>query len=202
MKPPRVIDDLASVKTYGFGFKSLWGWGLLGFMLVEAMALLIAAAAYIYLMTQAQTWPLASLPPELHVGAIFTLILLASQWPSFLLDKAAHRRDARAVRRGMILMSLVGIVLMVVRAFEFANLNTRWDEDAYGSIVWALMVLHTAHVLTDLADTIVLTVFVHTHPIPPERFSHVEDNCSYWVFVVLLWLPVYLLVYWAPRWFT
>jgi hypothetical protein len=40
----------------------------------------------------------------------------------------------------------------------------RWDANAYGSIVWALLFLHTTHVITDLADTIVLTVFSFTHP--------------------------------------
>jgi len=200
MKPPRVIDDLSNVKAYGFGFKSLWGWGLLGFMLVEGMAFVLAGGAYIYLMTQAPRWPLDSAPPALLYGTIFTLIMIASQWPNVRVDKAAHDRDAPGVRRGVVVMTLIGIALMVVRAFELANLNTRWDQDAYGSIVWALMVLHTVHLLADLVDTAVLAVFLHTHPIPPERFSHVEDNASYWLFVVISWLPLYLLVYWAPRW--
>ncbi|HYD71827.1 MAG TPA: cytochrome C oxidase subunit III, partial [Candidatus Binatia bacterium] len=72
----------------------------------------------------------------------------------------------------------------------------------YGSIVWAVMLLHTVHLLADLVDTIVLAVFLHTHPIPPERYSHVEDNASYWLFVVVSWLPLYVLVYWAPRWIS
>jgi cytochrome c oxidase subunit III len=200
MKPPRVIGDLSGVKAHGFGFKSLWGWGLLGFMLVEGMAFLLAGGAYIYLMTQAQRWPLDSAPPALLYGTLFTLIMLASQWPNWRMDKASHARDARGVKHGMVIMSAIGVVLLLVRALEFMHLNTRWDQDAYGSIVWALMVLHTVHIITDLIDTIALAVFLHTHPIPPERFSHVEDNASYWLFVVITWLPLYALVYWAPRW--
>lgn len=200
MKPLRVVGDLSDVKSYAFGFKSLWGWGLLGFMLVEGMAFVLAAGAYLYLMTQAQSWPLDSPPPDLLWGTLFTIVMIASQLPNFWLDKAAHKRDLRAVRGGMLIMSLAGVVLMIVRGFELAHLNTRWDQDAYGSIVWALMLLHTTHVLTDLADTIALTVFLYTHPVPPERFSHVEDNASYWLFVVLTWLPLYALIYWAPRW--
>lgn len=200
MRDPRVIGDLSHLKAYAFGFKSLWGWGLLGFMLVEGMAFVLAGGAYFYLMTQAQRWPLDSPPPSLVWGTLFTLIMIASQWPNYFLDKASHRRDAHEVRRGMVIMTLAGVLLLVVRGLEFAHLNTRWDQDAYGSIVWALMVLHTTHLVTDLADTAVLAVFLYTHPIPPERFSHVEDNASYWLFVVLTWLPLYALVYWAPRW--
>jgi heme/copper-type cytochrome/quinol oxidase subunit 3 len=86
-----------------------------------------------------------------------------------------------------------------VRGFELASLNVRWDENAYGSIVWALMLLHTLHILTDLADTLFLTLFVHTHEADGHRFSDVADNCLYWHFVVLAWLPLHALVYWAPR---
>jgi heme/copper-type cytochrome/quinol oxidase subunit 3 len=33
----------------------------------------------------------------------------------------------------------------------------------------------------------------------PRRFSDVTDNCFYWNFVVLSWLPLYFVLYWIPR---
>ena len=42
-----------------------------------------------------------------------------------------------------------GLVLIAVRGFEFAALNVQWDTNAYGSIVWALLALHTTHIVTD-----------------------------------------------------
>ena len=38
------------------------------------------------------------------------------------------------------------------------------------------------------------------HDADYERFSDMDDDSVYWAFVVLTWLPIYLLVYWAPRW--
>jgi heme/copper-type cytochrome/quinol oxidase subunit 3 len=32
------------------------------------------------------------------------------------------------------------------------------------------------------------------------RYTDVEDNAVYWDFVVLSWLPIYVLIYWVPRW--
>jgi heme/copper-type cytochrome/quinol oxidase subunit 3 len=60
--------------------------------------------------------------------------------------------------------------------------------------------LHTTHLLTDVADTLVLTVLMFK----PEgqngrRFSDVSDNAFYWDFVVLSWLPIYFILYWLPR---
>ena len=33
-----------------------------------------------------------------------------------------------------------------------------------------------------------------------KRFSDVEDNAFYWYFVVATWVPMYVLIYWVPRW--
>jgi heme/copper-type cytochrome/quinol oxidase subunit 3 len=71
--------------------------------------------------------------------------------------------------------------------------------DAYGSVVWVVLGLHTTHLVTDLVDTLVLTALMFTRHATPRRFSDVSDNAFYWNFVVLAWLPLYLLLYWAPR---
>jgi heme/copper-type cytochrome/quinol oxidase subunit 3 len=96
-------------------------------------------------------------------------------------------------------MSLIGIALLVLRGFEFAHLNTRWDNSAYGSIVWLILGLHTTHLATDLGDTVVLSVLMFTRHAKPRRFSDVTDNVFYWNFVVLAWLPLYVLLDWVPR---
>jgi heme/copper-type cytochrome/quinol oxidase subunit 3 len=96
-------------------------------------------------------------------------------------------------------VTLFNLAALVVRVFEFPSLNARWDVDAYGSITWALMLLHTTHLITDAAGTLVITVFLFTHPVRTERFSDVDDDCLYWLFVVMAWLPIYAAVYWAPR---
>ena len=84
-------------------------------------------------------------------------------------------------------------------SYEFAHLNVTWDRDAYGSIVWLLLGLHTTHIVTDFLDSGVLTVLMFTGPIEEQRFVDVEENAVYWYFVVLAWLPIYGVIYWAPR---
>ena len=48
-------------------------------------------------------------------------------------------------------------------------------------------------------DTAVLDVLFFTGPLEGKRFSDVSENALYWYFVVLSWLPIYAVVYWAPR---
>jgi heme/copper-type cytochrome/quinol oxidase subunit 3 len=46
----------------------------------------------------------------------------------------------------------------------------------------------------------VLTVLMFTgHGNSGRRFADVGDNAFYWDFVVLAWIPIYLLIYWLPR---
>ena len=87
----------------------------------------------------------------------------------------------------------------MLRAFEFTTLNERWDATAYGSILWAIMLIHTIHLATDWYDSLPLAALLFLRETDGRRFSDVEDNATYWNFVALSWLPLYALVYWLPR---
>ena len=99
----------------------------------------------------------------------------------------------------LVLMSVLGLVTLGIRAWEFAWLNIKWDENAYGSIVWFVLGLHATHLITDVGDTLVLTALMFTRHAHGKRFSDVCDNAFYWNFVVASWIPLYLLIYWGPR---
>jgi heme/copper-type cytochrome/quinol oxidase subunit 3 len=66
-------------------------------------------------------------------------------------------------------------------------------------VVWLLLGLHTTHLVTDTVDTAVLAVLLFTGPFEGKRFVDVSENALYWYFVVLSWLPIYVVIYWAPR---
>lgn len=196
----RSVVDLAHLPLHGMGTASLTWWGTLAFILIEGTGFAVVVAAYLYLMSVAPAWPLGAPPPDLGPGTLVTVILIASVVPNALAGRWAARGDLRKVRIGMVIMTLFGIAPLVVRTFEFAALNVAWDSNAYGSIVWTLLGLHTVHILTDLADTVVLGVLMFTrHGDSPRRYGDVQDNAMYWNFVVLTWLPIYGCLYWIPR---
>jgi heme/copper-type cytochrome/quinol oxidase subunit 3 len=169
-------------------------------MSLEATGFALAAGAYLYLKDLAPEWPLNAAMPNYWPGSIVAILLVASMPINHALDKWARARDLTKVRIGMIVMSILGVAPLAVRALEFPALHVSWDTNAYGSAVWFLLGLHTTHLLTDLVDTLVLTVLMFTkHADNPRRFSDVSDNAFYWDFVVITWLPIYALIYWAPR---
>jgi cytochrome c oxidase subunit III len=96
--------------------------------------------------------------------------------------------------------ALFGLVLLAIRVLEFGALNVKWDDNAYGSALWVLLGLHSAHLLTDVYDTIVLAaLFFFSKPIEGKRHVDVAENGIYWYFVVYAWIPVYAVIYWVPR---
>lgn len=200
MTTRRIVGDLSHLPTAAFGVRSLWFWATAGFMFIEGMGFALALGSYVYLMGgRTSAWPLASPPPALWAGTAQTALMLVSLWPNWILAKAARRVDIKATKIWAVVISLLTVACFVIRGFEFGALNTRWDQDAYGSVVWALMLLHTTHIVSDGLGTIVMTVFLFTHEVDEERCSDVDDDCLYWLFVVAAWLPIYFTVYWAPR---
>jgi heme/copper-type cytochrome/quinol oxidase subunit 3 len=146
------------------------------------------------------TWPPDGIaPPDLRWGTVNTLLLLISCVPNQLARTAAERVDLSRVRLWLAAAILTGIGFNIVRVYEFKTLNVLWNTDAYGSVVWLLLGMHTVHILTEVGDTLVLAALMVLGPIEEKRFVDVEENSVYWYFVVAAWLPIYGVIYWAPR---
>jgi heme/copper-type cytochrome/quinol oxidase subunit 3 len=155
---------------------------------------------YFYLVTRSPRWPPDGIAaPDLRWGTLNTFVLLASLIPNELARRAGEQVNLRRVRIWMVVCLAFAAAFNVVRAFEFANLNVAWNTNAYGSTVWLLLGLHTTHIVTDFLDSMVLTVLMFTGPVEEHRFVDVEENAVYWYFVVIAWLPIYGVIYWAPR---
>ncbi|HEY8573016.1 hypothetical protein [Phenylobacterium sp.] len=198
--PYTIVGDLSDLPTGAFRLYGLWGWAGLGFMLIEGTGFALMIATYIYLMNGVDQWPLTDSAPNLVWGTASLVLMLASLIPNAFVSRAARMRDLSATRRWVIVMTVLGALLLVLRGVEFTSLNTRWDQDAYGSVVWAVMLMHTVHLITDFIDTFFLAVFLHTHEVDNERFGDTDDNAGYWLFIVAWWVVCYAFVYWGPRW--
>lgn len=197
-----VRDDLLDVSglpSHGFSHRSPMWWGTLGMMAIEGTVFALAVMCYFYLRSHAATWPMTSLPPDLLWGTLNLAILLVSAIPNQLAKKAGERYDVHGVRLWLGVTIAFGLALLAVRVMEFAALNVRWDSNAYGSVVWVLLGLHTVHLVTDWADSVVLEVLFYTGPLEGKRFVDVSENSLYWYFVVLAWIPIYLVIYWGAR---
>jgi cytochrome c oxidase subunit III len=193
------VLDVSQLPSFGFSHRSILWWATQGLIAIESTVFALAIVAYFYLRSQSERWPPLELPPELLWGTVNTVVLLASTLPNHWVKQRAEALDRRGVRIGLSVCMLFSLLFLAVRVLEFSALNCRWDVTAYGSIVWMLLGLHTFHLLTDAWDSGVLTVLSFTGPFEGKRYVDVSENALYWYFVVASWLPIYAVIYWAPR---
>jgi cytochrome c oxidase subunit I+III len=189
--------DVSGLPTFAFGSRSLMWWGTLGMVCIEGTVFAIAIAAYLYLRGREPQWPPNLPAPDAFWGGVNMAIMLASILPNEWTKRRAEALDLERTRIWLLVCCVFGLAFLIVRVFEFASLNCRWDTNAYGSIVWTLLGLHTTHLLTDWIDSIVLLAVMFARP-SARRFVDVSENSVYWYFVVLSWIPIYVVIYFGP----
>jgi heme/copper-type cytochrome/quinol oxidase subunit 3 len=190
--------DVSGLPTFAFGNRTILWWATAALAAIEGTVFAMAIVTYVYLRGRQPEWPPNLPAPGLFWGSVNLLIMLASVVPNEWTKRQAGKLKWKEVLFGLFVCIAVASAFLVVRVFEFGALGCRWDTNAYGSIVWTLLGLHTAHLLTDFIDTVVLTAVLYRHP-SPKRYVDVTENAMYWYFVVGSWLPIYGLIYIAPR---
>ena len=191
--------DVSALPSFAFGQRSILWWATLGMIAIEGTAFALFIAAYLYLKWRVPNWPPGFAPPEMRWGTLTTIIVLISVVPNALTKRAAEKLDLARTRLWLVVSFLFALAFCVVRALEFTTLNCWWDSNAYGSIVWTLLGLHTTHFVTDAIDTGVLAGVMFTGRLDANRFVDISENAFYYYFVIVSWLPLYAVIYLAPR---
>ena len=191
--------DVSGLPTTVFGPRDIMWWGVLGFMTIEGMTLVVAVASYFYLWRQPGTWPPEhTLLPSLGWPTVHVVFLVASNLVMMRVSRVAHRLDLAALRWWMLVATACSIVMVLLRWLDFLALNVRWDTNAYGSIAWLTVGLHGTLLVTNTAEMLVFTTILHLRP-TERHFTDAADSAFYWYYMTLVWVPLYVMVYWGPR---
>lgn len=203
----RANINVKGLPKHGFDTHEPMWWGNLWLLAIETTMFAIAFASYFYYQQNFEVWPppLRDHPfnldpvPALTPGTINLAVLLASLVPMILLDRAARRGTQGAVKLWLAICLALGVVSMTLRWFEFGAMKFQWDSNAYGSITWAILVLHALHLLTTWGEALLLATWVFTKPLDVHRRVDLTTVAIYWYWVVGIWIPFYVILYFAPR---
>jgi heme/copper-type cytochrome/quinol oxidase subunit 3 len=199
MRRERIVADVSQLPTVVYGERNLSWWGTTGFMIIETFTLALCAITYLYLRKNTSAWPPHGTSlPDLLIPSINMGIMLASIPLVVWTKHQSERLHLGRTRIGLVLSSIVAIVVTALRFAEFRALNTHWNSNAYGSIVWTILGLHGTLLLIDVYDTLGITAIMFLRP-SSKWFPEVGDNASYWLMTVLTWFGLYVLVYFGPR---
>lgn len=175
-------------------------WGMVMLLAIEGAVFGTLVVSYFYLGMDEPHWPPAGVdPPELLLPTVNTAILLASSVTMYMADRAAADDDQRRLRVGLLLSLALASAFLVLKVIEYSGVPYRWDDHAYGSIVWTIVGFHSTHVLTLVLKTLVVATLAWRGYFDARRVIGVQVNGLYWHFVTLVWLPLYVVLYWAPR---
>jgi heme/copper-type cytochrome/quinol oxidase subunit 3 len=167
---------------------------------IEGTMFALLAGTYFYLLRNFESWPPhGTPPPDLLAGTANMILLLASIWPMRIAHRAAIDEQRGPVWIGLAICAVIGVISLVLRAFEFKAMHCRWDTHAYGSVVWTALGMHVIHLLASTVENILIAVLMLRGPVERKHFVDTNVNAVYWYFVVLAWLPVYVVIYFAPR---
>jgi cytochrome c oxidase subunit III len=143
--------------------------------------------------------PLYEPEPDLWYGSWGVGLLVAATPFMVWADGAARKRRTIPVILGLTVATLAGIAALVLRYFEFPAVKFKWDENAYASIVWALLILHWSYLLLEVAEAGINILWVLLHGLDEKHAVDVSLSTAYWYWTAGIGVVVYVVVYWAPR---
>ena len=199
-KRERVTVDVSELPTVVFGQRGLLWWGTWGFAVAESMTLLLSIATYFYLRRNFQSYPPEGYPlPDWIAPTIGAAIFLLTCIPAYFLKKSATKLDRPATTRWLVMLSVCALVLCGVRTADFLALRVLWMTSAYGSVTWVLLGFHGSLLVIEAAEVIGTTALFIKGPVLPRHYPDACDITNYWYFLVASWIPIWLIVYFAPR---
>ena len=192
--------DVSGLPPYDISNQSPLFWGQVLMCMIEGSLLCMLIATYFYLRLSVDVWPGPGVHlPPLTFSSWSLLPLLASCVGSYLASEAAKKDSRPGMLFGLGLNLGLCVIFLILRGLEFNSLNFTWASDAHGSIVWAILFLHSYDIVADVLMTVVLFIIVASGRYGPRQRIGVHVDSVLWYFLVGIWIPLYGVIYWAPR---
>jgi cytochrome c oxidase subunit I+III len=195
--PPGAMPS--NINASRFGIKSSIWWGLLALVVIETVVFGSLVSTYFYLRFGSVEWPQFGIePPSLLLPTINSFILWASIIPMYIADTGIAKGNQRRLKFGLVTAGLMAVAFLAIKVYEMSEVDFTWATNAYGSIYWAIIGFHSAHVLAVVLKTLVIGYFAFSGYYNEDRYAGVTSNGLYWYFVALIWVPLYFTLYLAP----
>lgn len=172
-------------------------WGMWLFIATEAMIFAGLISSYFFLRYRSGEWPLGGIaPPELHLAAMGTVLLLASSVSAHWGEKGIKDGDVARLRLGLTISILLGAGFLGIQAYEYVHSTFTPQTNAYGSIFFGVTGFHGFHLLVGVLILVALLVATR----PRDRYgadNHlpVRLGIIYWHFVDVVWIVVFSSLY-------
>ena len=190
---------MALTTEAGFGntapTRTTGAFGVIVFLASDVMLFSPFFAAYFLFRSTNDPWPVAGVHLDVTRAAVFTAVLVASSFTMHTADRAQERGDRRSMKVWLAATVLLGLAFLTNQLLEYATLDFRADDHAYGSVYWGLTGLHTLHVTAGICALGLLFVRAVRARRLDEVGSWRAGISLYWHLVDVIWVAVFLSVF-------
>jgi len=192
----RPTVDVSELPEHAFGQREPMWWAVMLLIAIEGSMLVLLAISYYYVRARIDPFPPTHVGhTAAWLGSAELATWIASVVPMVLAARYARVYDLARTRRWLIISTLFGVVAMTLRLLEYHYLPFRWDDHAYGSVVWSLLGVQWLHGATGVLENVVYIVLLFVGPVQKKHFTDVEVSAPLWYFVVggaaLAWAVVF-----------
>jgi cytochrome c oxidase subunit 3 len=191
--------DVSGLPEFAFGARDPMFWGLASLLAIESTMIALLVGGYFYVHGKFDPWPPSPIAASARIiGACELAILFASAVPTCLLTRAVMRSALRPSRARLLVLTLLGVLLVALRALELRAIGFRWDANAYASMFWAMVGLHTLHLVAGVGENILFLALLFRGPVEKKFMVDLHVNGLYWYFVIAGWAVMYPTLYLEP----
>jgi cytochrome c oxidase subunit 3 len=170
--------------------------GMLLFIGSEIMLFGSFFTAYFFVrVVNGYPWPPPGFELPVFVAGVNTIILVTSSFTMHWALQSIKRGERAGLKAGLVLTSCLGWTFLLTQIAEYARVGFSPNNNAFGTIFFALTGLHGAHVFVGLTALFFTTVRAFRGHYSPEHHHGVELPGIYWHFVDVMWIVVYTTVY-------
>jgi heme/copper-type cytochrome/quinol oxidase subunit 3 len=191
--------DVSGLPPYDISSQAPLWWGQLMIVLIEGTMFCILIGAYFYTRLRVDVWPPPGDQfPHLLLPSLGLIPLILSCIGTYWASESAKKDDRWGMVGGLALNLFLAGIALAMRIVEWHALNFNWMTDIQGSYVWAFLGLHTFDYIGDLVFTGVLLLIVLIGRYGPKQRLGVHVDSIVWYFLVAIWIPIYVVIYWGP----
>ena len=192
--------DVSHLPPYEISNQAPLWWGQLLLAAIEGMMFCILIAAYFYVRLRVDVWPPpGDQYPHKLLPTLALIPLLVSCLGTYWASEAAKKDDRAGMIKGLLFNLVLAVVFFVMRVMDWYSLNFSYKADAFGSYMWTFLAVHTYDYVADVIFTLVLFVIVLFGRHGPKVRIGVHVDSVVWYFLVIIWVPLYIVVYWGPK---
>lgn len=173
-------------------------WGMVGLILTEAALFVYLLFSYYYFAIQphAAAWPPEM--PGLKLSGPNTVILLLSSAAVWWGERGTRQGRRSSQLGGLGIGLLLGIIFIIVQAFEWQSKSFSLTSGPYGSLFFTVTGFHMAHVMLGVLILAAVLLWSALGYFGPVRSAPVTIGAMYWHFVDAVWLAVFFTFYITP----